>query len=245
MAKRRKSVKSRARSTKRKVSRKSYRRNPNLAATGKAYVGGLTGTPSKVMGLFKGRGAGKNILFTAGGLVGTYIVGGMVSRAVGGMLANVPVLNSPMGQRITGALFPYTIGFVGSRFVKDAKLKSALMVGGGIASIIELLMPGKVGELVGRIPGVSALQMGAGGAAAAQAAVAAEQGPVEGLGQTMLAGYVDAPSYAGTAGYVDAPSYAGTGEYVDAPGYSGTAGLGQEMLAGNYLEESGMFQPAI
>ncbi len=243
---------SRRRSTGR---RKSYRRNPTIAKTSKQFVGGLTGTPAKVMNLFKGKNKVRNIAYTAGGGIATYMIGGIVAKAITPITARIPGMTNPMVQRITGALFPYAIGFFGSRLVKDQNIKTALQVGGGLASIIELLMPGQVGRIIGRIPGIRNLQAGAAGAGVAKVAAEAEQGPVatqqEGIGQMMLAGYVDAPAYAGTAGYVDAPAYAGTAglgqemlaEYVDAPAYAGTAGLGQEMLAGNYLEESNMFQP--
>lgn len=245
--------------TVRKMAKRKYaRHNPSIAATGKAYMGGLTSTPTKVMGLFKGKGAAKNILFTAGGLAGTYVIGGMISGKLGELTARIPGVGSTLiGQRLIPALVPYTVGFIGSKFIKDQKAKTALLVGGGVASIIELIMPGKVGELLGKVPGLNRLAMGSAGASVASAAQAAEAGPtqqaVEGIGRVMLAGYVDAPSYSGTAGYVDAPSYSGTAGmgsemlagYVDAPSYSGTAGLGSEMLAGNYLEDSSMFSPAI
>jgi hypothetical protein len=237
----------------RAVKRRSYRRNPGMAATGRAYVGGLTGTPARVMNLFKGKNAAKNTLFAAGGLVGTYLIGGMVSGKLGELFSAIPgVRGNIVGERILPALVPYTIGFAGSRFIKDQNIKAALLVGGGVASIIELLMPGQVGNLVSRLPGFNRA------AAAAPVIEDAGAGPVEGfrngLGRMMLAGlgrYVDAPAYSGTAGlaqYVDAPAYAGTAglaQYVDAPAYAGTAGLGQEMLAGNFLEDSSMFQPSI
>src|SRR6056297_1976058 len=226
------------------------RRNP--MKTGREYVGGLTAAPGKVMKLFKGKNAVKNTAFAAGGLVGTYLIGGLIGRPVGELIGRIPMVGTNIiGQRVLPALIPYTVGFAGSKFIKNPEMKTALMVGGAAASIIELLMPGQVGRLVEMVPGVRNL-------AYSQPAVAtADEGPVQqaqdGIGRS-LGQYVSAPSYSGTAGlaeYVSAPSYSGTAglgqemlaEYVSAPAYSGTAGLGQEMLAGNYLEDSSMFQP--
>ncbi|NEN87973.1 MAG: hypothetical protein F6K48_03225 [Okeania sp. SIO3H1] len=254
--KKRASYKKRSSSTKRKAykgsTKKMTRKNPGAVALGKNYVGGLAGTPGKVMSIFKGKGALKNAAFAAGGAVATYVAGGFASKMLGGVISKIPYAATPMGTRIIGGLMPYSVAFVGSRFIKDQKVKTAVMVGGGVASLIEIIMPGKVGELVSRLPFMNNLAAGSAGATVAEVAQTAEAGPVEGLGQTMLAGYVDAPAYAGTAGYVDAPAYAGTGEYVNSPAYAGTAGVGEEMLAGlgedalagNFLEDSTMFEPA-
>jgi hypothetical protein len=105
-----------------------------MAATGRAYVSGLTGTPARVMNLFKGKNAAKNTLFAAGGLVGTYLIGGMVSGKLGELFSAIPgVRGNIVGERILPALVPYTIGFAGSRFIKDQNIKTALLVGGGVA----------------------------------------------------------------------------------------------------------------
>jgi hypothetical protein len=241
----------------RRSRRRVARRNPAIGKIASNYVGGLAKTPGNIMGIFKGRGAMKNGLFAAGGAVATYMLGGIAgAKLTGPLLGRLGVRPDGIVDKAVGVLLPYTIGYVGSRFVKSANTKKALLVGGGLASLIELIAPGKMRDIVGRIPGISALQSGAAGPGAAAMAQEAAAGPdqtqTEGIGQMMLAGYVDAPGYSGTAGYVDAPGYSGTAGYVDAPSYAGTgedmmlAGdLGSEMLAGNYLEESGMFQPAI
>jgi hypothetical protein len=257
MAKRRRSRRSYKRNPvmlagnpRRRSRRRVARRNPTLAATGRTYVRGLTGTPGNVMKIFQGKKKIQNTMVVAGGTIGTYLLGGIIGGRLGEMLARIPGIGTNViGQRILPALVPYTIGFVGSRFVKQKDLKTALMVGGGLASVIELLMPGQVGRFIEMIPGVRNLAM------TQPVVAAADAGPVaqaqEGIGRMMLAGYVTAPSYSGSAGlaeYVTAPSYqgsAGLAEYVTAPSYQGSAGLGQEMLAGNYLEDSSMFQPAI
>jgi hypothetical protein len=205
------------------------RRNPGIAAD---YLGGLTGAPSKVMGLFKGGNAVKNGLFAAGGAVGTFMLGGILSaklvrplleKVAPGFAARVAD-PSTIEARVVGGLLPYTAAFaitklVGKKLGSD--VSSALLVGGAIASAIELIRPGMVGDLLkkvglGEMPGGTML-----------AGLGALSGPVCGLGYSdMLAGYVDAPSYAGTNGYVEAPAYAGTN------------GLGSEQLAGTYLDDA-------
>jgi len=138
---------------------------------------------------------------------------------------------------VVGGLLPYTAAFaitklVGKKLGSD--VCSALMLGGALASVVELIRPGMVGDLLKKA-GLGQLPY----AGPALAGLGALSGPVCGLGYgDMLAGYVEAPSYAGTAGYVEAPSYAGTAGYVEAPSYAGTAGLGSEALAGTYLDDA-------
>lgn len=262
MARRRKSRrKSRRRSTRR------YRRNPaaRAKAVGKNYVRGLTTAPQQVMALFKGKNKVKNITFAAVGTVASYLAGGFVATQAAPILARVPgvsnIIANPMGQRVVGALFPYTIGFTASRFMKGEAGK-ALHLGGAIAAIVEMINPGMVGRFFSRIPGINT-------AVAAVPAVATS--PVEGLqgyfgNDMMLAGYTNDMSYRGAGGYEMLPGYRGSsvdgyetaeayrgasmgglGEYKDAPAYAGTgeedalAGTGM----GSFLDEASMFQPAI
>ena len=127
---------------------------------------------------------------------------------------------------------------------------SALFVGGAIATIIELVRPGFVGELLSKVtPHPAAVAAATGSTGAAMATKAAQEGPVQGL--SGLGTYVDSPSYQGTGAlgtYVDSPSYQGTGAdddlatYVDSPSYQGTGAMeDDDDLAGgergSYLEE--------
>jgi hypothetical protein len=225
-------------------SRRTSRRNPGIAGE---FVGGLTSAPMKVMGLFKGGNAVKNGLFAAGGAVGTFMIGGVLSAKVvrpllekvaPGFAARVAD-PSTIEARVVGGLLPYTAAFAITKLVGKklgSEVSSALLLGGAVASAIELIRPGMVGDLLkkvglGEMPGGTML-----------AGLGALNGPVCGLGYSdMLAGYVDAPAYAGTNGYVEAPAYAGTNGYVEAPAYAGTngiAGLGSEQLAGTYLDDA-------
>ncbi len=207
---------------------RTHRRNPGAIA---GYVSAAKAAPGQVLGIFKGPNKIKHTLFAAGGAAGTYLIGGIVAaKLVAPLLSKIPVVGgfvaSPMGARIVGGLLPFTVGYVASKFVKG-DVGKALLVGGAAASLIELVFPGKVGQLIARIPGVPMLAQ-----AAPSVAAPAIKGPTSGLD-----GYVSAPSYAGVgddsalAGYVSAPSYAGVGDedalagYVSAPSY---AGVGDE-----------------
>jgi len=227
--------------TRKNMKRRSYRRNPTIAARGRNYVTGLTGAPGRAMKLFRGKNAVKNALYTAGGAAGAYWIGGVVSSYLRPVLGRIPGMDAPIAQRAIGALMPYTGAFLATSFIKNGQIKTSLRLGGAIASIVEFIKPGMVADLIRRVPGGEMIAS-----------------PVEGLWG--IGSYVEAPGYSGTAGYVDAPSYAGTGEYVDAPSYAGTGedvmlagyvedsgyrGAGQEMLAGNFMEESSLFQPMI
>jgi hypothetical protein len=201
-----------------------HRRNPGAIA---GYVSAAKAAPGQVLGIFKGPNKIKHALYATGGAVGTYLLGGIVAaKLVAPLLSKVPVVGgfvaSPMGARIVGGLLPFTVGYVASKFVKG-DIGKALLVGGAAASLVELVFPGKVGQLIARIPGVPMLAQ-----AAPAVAAPAIKGPTSGLD-----GYVSAPSYAGVgdedalAGYVSAPSYAGVGNedalagYVSAPSYAG------------------------
>jgi hypothetical protein len=227
---------------KRRSKRRASRRNPGVVA---GYVGGLTSAPTKIMSIFKGKDMIKNVAFTAGGAVGTFMLGGIISSKVikpalekfaPGFAAKVAD-PSTIEARVVGGLLPYTAAFAATKlFGKQlgGDLSTSLLVGGAVASIVELIRPGMVGDLLKKT-GLGQLPY----AGPALAGLGALSGPVCGLGYgDMLAGYVEAPSYAGTAGYVEAPSYAGTAGYVEAPSYAGTAGLGQEQLAGTFLDDA-------
>lgn len=215
--------------------RSKARRNPAMASS---YIRGLTSAPSNVVGLFKGGNTVKKVAFTAGGAIGAYVAGGVVSRFVSPFLANVPGMSNPMIQRVVGAAFPYTIAFAAAKFVDLGKMKNHVLVGGALASILELLVPGQVASWIQRIPGLSAIPGVQG-----LAGLGGLSGPSD-----MLAGYVQAPSYAGVgqdmlAGYVQAPSYAGVGDgealagYVQAPSYAGV-GNADYLETDNYLKSS-------
>ena len=184
------------------------RRNPGVL---KGYVSGLTGAPNDVMSTFKNFNLKKGLTL-AGGTVGAYVLGGIASTFVGPLLEKIPGFEAgklPLVKRVIGAAFPYTVAFVAAQAGLLGKYKSAALLGGAVASIVELLFPGKVGELIRRVPGLDRLPgistiSGLGGL----------DGSVAGI--DALAGYVQAPSYAGVgndelAGYVQAPSYAGVG----------------------------------
>jgi hypothetical protein len=144
---------------------------------------------------------------------------------------------------VYGFIATYGSGFAASMLLKG-EMRSSVRTGAALAAIIELVAPGKVGDLVDKIPGMKSLQAGAAGAAVADAAQASAEGATNGIGAAVLAGYVSAPSYQGANGYVEAPAYQGSNglsAYVEAPAYSGT---GEDLLAGNFLEDSSMFVPA-
>lgn len=219
------------------------RRNPGIVAD---YAGGLMGAPKALMAL-KGGNMVKNVGFLAGGTVATYVAGGMVTRLVAPMLAKLPgigpVLASDMPKRILSGLMPYTIGFAASKFVKDAGMKSALLTGGAVAAILGVLAPKALDGVLAKI-GLSKLT-GVSGIGTYQA-LAGYFGD-----DTLLAGYVTAPGYAGVQGYVNAPSYAGVGDnsplagYVNAQAYSGVQGyLDAGYLDRGYLNMESAVTPA-
>ncbi len=154
------------------------------------------------------------------------------------------LLANPTAKRIVGGLVPFTMGYIGSRFMRSADTKKALMVGGAVASLVELVSPGMIGDLIHRITGAAPASV------AAAVPVAAKAGPVQGMNG--LGGYVDSPAYQGTGGYVDSPAYQGTGEgvegYVDSPAYQGTGddddlASGDDVMAGvdGYLTDGSKY----
>jgi hypothetical protein len=211
-------------SRRRRHSRRSCRRNPIVGD----FITAAKGAPKSVMALFTGPNKVKNIAFAAGGAAATYMAGGLVtSKVLTPLLGRIPgvsgIVGSDMGKRVVGGLTPFVIGYVASKFVKG-DIGKALLVGGAAASLVELIKPGMVGQLIAKIPGAPAVA-----AAAPAVVVPAITGPTKGLDG--LDGYVSAPSYAGVGeeldGYVSAPSYAGVGDdedlagYVSAPSYAG------------------------
>ncbi len=214
------------------------------------YISAAKRAPKEALAVFKGRNKIKHMAFAAGGAVGTYALGGIFTASVlvpalnmvgvGGFLAN------PWAKRLVGGAIPFTMGYVANKFVKG-DIGKALLVGGSIASMVELVSPGMIARLVYGTPVV-------GPAAVAAAPAAAVKGPVNGM--EGLGGYVDARAYQGTGGYVDARAYQGTGEadqmagvdgYVDARAYQGTGDMEDDLasddLAGvdGYLTDSSKY----
>ncbi len=189
----------------------------------KDYGRTFVSAPTRLIGKVKAPSI-KSIGFLAGGTVATYLAGGVVSTFISPLLNKIPgvggVLAKPMVQRVVGAAFPFTAGFVLSKVVpaKYADVREALVLGGFLASVVEVLVPGGVRNIMLKIPGVNKL--------AGMNGFNGLQGPVDGL-----AGYFGVDH--GLAAYVEAPGYQGTGEYVEAPSYQGT---GEDMLAA-YVED--------
>ena len=159
------------------------------------YITALKAAPKQITGLFKGPKKVKHIAFAAGGAVGTYFLGGMaVSSLLVPTLNKVGagnLMNNAVAKRVIGGLVPFTLGYIGSKLIKGEVGKS-LMVGGAVASLLEIASPGMVAKLLYRVPGVGAPAV----ATVAAAAPAAAAGPVHGMDG--LGGYVDSPSYQGT-----------------------------------------------
>ncbi len=207
------------------------------------YVGALKRAPREILSTFKGPKKIKHIAYAAGGALGTYALGGMVTASVLVPLLNKvgagAVLGNPIAKRVVGGLVPFTLGFVASKFVRNADIKKALMVGGAAASLVEILAPGMIGGLINRV--TSSTPMLAPVAAALPAA--AKAGSVNGMDG--LDGYVDSPAYQGTGGYVDSPAYQGTGAadqmdgYVDSPAYQGT-GDDDDLAGGGVGDDEAM-----
>lgn len=207
------------------------------------YVSALKSAPKEILSPFKGKNKIKHSLFAAGGAVGTYFIGGMFTSSVLTPVLNKvgagSIMSGNITKRIVGGLVPFTMGYIGSKFIKG-DIGKALIAGGAIASLAEIISPGLVVRLFHQIPFV-------GPQTVAVAPAAAVKGPVNGLNG--LGGYVDAPSYQGTGGYVDAPSYQGTGEYVDSPSYQGTGENDEDdsladadaVLADGYIDEGAKY----
>ena len=216
------------------------------------YVHAVKRAPKEVMSTFKGKHKIKHIAFAAGGALGTFALGGVVTSSVLvpvlGRIGAAGIVGSPMGMRLVGGMVPFTLGYVASHFIRNADLKKALMVGGAVASLVEIAKPGMMASLMARVTALVPAHAAA--VVPAPVAAAAKAGPVHGM--MGLAGYVDSPAYQGTGGYVDSPAYQGTGEqdamagYVDSPAYQGTGdqdddlASGDDVMAGveGYLEQS-------
>jgi hypothetical protein len=213
----------------RKGSRKVYFTNPGGKMTLRSYTKGLTSAPGNVMASLRGRNMVKNSLFIGGGAIGTYLAGGFITAKISPMLARIPgagqFLAGDMGKRLVGGLMPYTLGFVASRFVKGAEMRRALVTGGAVASIVSVIFPNAMDRLISRLGIGNVVPSGTEGFGAYQA-LAGHFGD-----STMLAGYVQAPAYAGVQGYVEAPAYAGVGD--DAlGGYLDSSYMNSSYLAG-------------
>lgn len=205
----------------------AYFTNPRHA---KMSVGGyfshLMQAPGATMTALQANPA--NALWLTGGAIGTYLAGGFATRTISPMLASIPGLGTwlagDMGKRVVSGLMPYTLGWGASMMVKDQKTRFALVTGGAVASIVSFIAPNALDNLIGRLglPGVEGL--------GSYQALASYFGD-----DTLLAGYVNAPNYAGTEGYVDTQAYAGTQGYVEVPNYAGTEGYLDQP---NYLEQS-------
>lgn len=227
--------------------RRTTRRNPGIAAD---YFGGMTSAPTKIMSMFKGKDAVKNGLFAAGGAVGTFMLGGILSaKLIKPLLEKVsPALAarvanpSSIEARIVGGLLPYTAAFAITKLAGKklgGDLSSAVLLGGAIASAIELIRPGMVGDLLKKV-GLGESEMLAG--------LGALNGPVCGLGYAdVLAGYDQYPSYAGSAAtpvgeYVADAGHRLSGEEALAGYVEDKAmrvnGIGSEQLAGTYLDDA-------
>jgi hypothetical protein len=225
--------------------RTSHRRNPGIAAD---YVGGITSAPRTVMSLFKGGNMIKHVGYAAGGAVGTFMIGGVLSAKVirpllekiaPSFAAQVADPNT-IAARVVGGLLPYTAAFIiaklaGKKLGKD--ITDALLTGGIIASGVELIRPGMVGDLLQKV-GLGELPY----AGPALAGLGALHGPVCGLGYSaQLAGYYSAPAYQGSAGYEQAPAYqgsAGLRGYVSDKSQRLSGMAGREVLAGTFLDDA-------
>ena len=202
-----------------RVGRKPIHRFTNPGASMsliKGYVSAVKAAPKQILGLFKGPSKIKHAAYAAGGAAGSYVLSGVVSsKLLQPALAMLPpsigrfVAPGTMGSRIVGGLMPFTVGYAASKFIKG-DIGKALLVGGAVASLVELAMPGQIGLLLNR--GAIAAAPVAPAAVVALKGLGALDGPVAGLD-----GYVDAPSYQGVGvdGYVDAPSYQGVGDDGD------------------------------
>jgi hypothetical protein len=235
--------------------RSTTRRNPGIAALGREALSPFTGLPKDVPALFKGQDMIKKVGITAAGLVGTYMLGGIATKAADSIVAKLPGAGTSHMKGIYGGVITYLSGFGASMLLKG-EMRSNVRTGAALAAVIELLAPGRIGGLVDKIPGMKKAEAGASGPVVAAAAQAAAEGATNGIGRAVLAGYVTAASYQGSAGirgYVEAPAYQGTNGYVEAPAYQGTngyveapaySGTGEDLLAGNFMEDSSMFVPA-
>jgi hypothetical protein len=202
------------------------------------------------MSLFKGPGMVKNVGFAAAGAIGSFMIGGVISHKllkpllekVAPSFAAQVADPTTIQARVVGGLLPYTAAFaisklLGKKIGSDAT--SALLLGGALASIVELIRPGLVGDGLKKL-GLGSIPQLAG--------LGALSGPVCGLGYSdQLAGYYQAQAYQGQSagvrgleGIVSVPAYqgsAGIAGYVQ-DRTQRLSGMGTEVLAGTFLDDA-------
>lgn len=207
------------------------RNNPMKAIRG--YVSALKSAPKDILGIFKGPKKIKHIAFAAGGAIGTYMAGGLFTARVLvpvlGKVGAASFMDNPTAKRVVGGLVPFSLGYAASRFVKG-DIGKALLVGGALASLVEIIQPGMIGTLITRTPVVATV--------AAAVPAPATTGPVSGM--YGLGAYVDSPAYQGVGAYVDSPAYQGVGAYVDSPAYQGVGENDDEDELAGVPEMAGM-----
>jgi len=145
-------------------------------------------------------------------LAGGAIVAKQVSRFVPAAALNLPVVGMFV-PRLVGGGSALLVASVVAKFAPlKPDQKKALLAGGALVAVLEVVKPGLSGSLLAKIPFVGKL---------------VGNTPVSGLGA-----YVEASSYQGIGTYVEAPGYQGIGTYVEAPGYQGIGEHGDNMVAG-------------
>jgi hypothetical protein len=135
---------------------------------------------------------------------------------------------STIAARVVGGALPYTTAFIVSKLLGKqlgAEGKTAVLIGGALATVVELISPGMVGGWL-TAAGLNGVEL---------AGLGALHGPVAGLGYTQLAGYYSAPSYAGQAGIVQAPAYQGSNGLR---GYVQDGAQRLSGMAGTYLDDA-------
>jgi hypothetical protein len=237
------------RRTARRTARRRYSRRNPVGQFVKIY----TDLPKNIGATFRGNGALMNIALAGGAMLGTYALSGTVTGKVIAPIFKAVGMDSAgkTTARVLEIITPSLIA-LGATFIPglSEKRKTAIITGGGVASIMAAIAPNQIREWITKL-GIDKV--------APDATEGGGAGFLAGMyGREMLAGmgaYVDTASYSGTQGmlgYEQAAAYAGTGQemlaggmgaYVSDASYSGTQGMGQEMLAGSFLEEASIFQP--
>lgn len=223
----------RARRNPRRKSR-GWRRNPAVARTlsVRNWTQGLTGLPSNLPAIFKGKGVVGRTVAAGGGMIGGIVLGGAARGLVMNVISRVAptVVDNRIVQGVLGAAITYSGGYLaGSMLIKNPATRNAFVTGAAVAAIVNALLPGRVNALLTRLPVI---------------------GPQLAMLPGM-SGYVSAPSYQGIGTYVSAPGYQGVGRspndavagigyddalagelgtYVQAPGYQGVGMYGQSHL---------------
>lgn len=191
-------------------SRRVYFTNPAKMITG--YTNTLMAAPMDIVRELSGKNMIMNAAYISGGTLATYFAGQLVQN----LLTNVPgvntVMENPMANRVITAAMPFSVGYLASGFVKNNKIKKAMVLGGAAASIVTLIWPSGLRDVLSYL-GLGQMLNGA----------------------DMLAGYVAAPGYQGVGvnGYVEAPSYQGVGGSEMLPG------MGNDDLLAGYVEDAG------